>query len=151
MLIVDHAVEPVVSWRPGNRTLRHCDKRLGAEELTAGEQWFEPGTGAPLHFHPEPVEEVICIISGSMCFWHDGDETIAGAGQSIVIPPNVRHGFVALEELHIGGGGLSSAVQTTIFDEEPTVIYDIGDTEGIRVDEHRRIRVVPPADAQQAS
>ncbi|MBM3679584.1 MAG: cupin domain-containing protein [Actinobacteria bacterium] len=140
MIVVDHSVEPVVSWRPGNRTVRHCDKRLGAEELTTGEQWFEKGTGAPVHYHPAPIEEVICIISGSMRFWYDGQEQVLEAGGSVLIAPDVRHGFVALEDLHIGGGALSSAVQTTVFDDEPDTIYDIGDTEGIVVDEHRRIR-----------
>jgi quercetin dioxygenase-like cupin family protein len=141
VLIVAHKDEPIVSWRPGNRTIRHCDKRLGAECLTTGEQWFETGAGAPMHYHPAPIEEVICIISGSMRFWYDGQEAILQAGSSVLIAPDVKHGFVALEPLHIGGGALSSAVQTTVFDEEPDVIYDIGDTEGIAVDEHRRIRV----------
>jgi quercetin dioxygenase-like cupin family protein len=140
MIIVDHRQEPIVSWRPGNTTVRHADKRLGAEELTTGQQWFVKGSGAPMHYHPDGIEEVICIESGSMRFFYDGQEAILGSGSSVVIAPNVKHGFVALEDLAIGGGGLSSNVQTTIFDESPDLIYDIGDTEGIVVDEHRRIR-----------
>lgn len=140
MLIVDHKAQPIVSWRPGNRTLRHCSKTLGASYMTAGEQWFEPGTGAPLHHHPDGVEEVIVVLEGSARFTVDGEEVVVRAGQSIILPPLSHHGFVAIEDLHIGGGGLSSAVQTTVFDNEPELIYDIGDTEGIKLDEHRRLR-----------
>jgi quercetin dioxygenase-like cupin family protein len=141
MLIVPHNEQPVVSWRPGNRTIRHASKALGSQHLTTGEQWFQPGTGAPMHSHPEGIEEVIVVLSGSARFTIDGDELILREGQSVILPPLCHHGFVALEEFHIGGGGLSSAVQTTIFDDEPDRIYDIGDTEGIALDEHRRLRV----------
>ena len=141
MLIINHAVQPLVSWRPGNRTIRHCSKALGAQHMTTGEQWFEPGTGAPIHSHPEGVEEVIVVLEGSAKFFIDGNEFVLRKGQSIILPPLSHHGFVALEDFHIGGGGLSSAVQTTVFDDEPDRIYDIGDTEGIRLDEHRRLRV----------
>ena len=140
MLIIDHKEQPLVSWRPGNQTMRHCSQALGAEHLTTGEQWFEPGTGAPQHSHPEGVEEVIVILEGSATFKVDGEEVVVGAGQSIILPPLSHHGFVANEPFHIGGGGLSSAVQTTVFDEEPDLIYDIGATEGVKLDEHRRLR-----------
>lgn len=107
MLIIDHKEQPLVSWRPGNQTMRHCSQALGAEHLTTGEQWFEPGTGAPQHSHPEGVEEVIVILEGSATFKVDGEEVVVGAGQSIILPPLSHHGFVANEPFHIGGGGLS--------------------------------------------
>jgi quercetin dioxygenase-like cupin family protein len=140
MLVVDHKEQPLVSWRPGNVTMRHCSETLGAEHMTAGEQWFEPGTGAPQHYHPEGIEEVIVVLEGSARFKVDGEELVVRAGQSIILPPLCHHGFVALEKLHIGGGGLSSAVQTTVFDDEPDLIYDIGATQGVKLDEHRRLR-----------
>ncbi len=140
MLIVDHKEQPLVSWRPGNQTMRHCSQALGAEHMTTGEQWFEPRTGAPQHSHPEGVEEVIVVLEGSALFKIDGEEVVVSAGQSIILPPLSHHGFVAREPFHIGGGGLSSAVQTTVFDEEPDLIYDIGSTEGVKLDEHRRLR-----------
>jgi quercetin dioxygenase-like cupin family protein len=141
VLIVDHTRQPVVSWRPGNRTIRHASKALGSTHLTTGEQWFEPGQGAPMHFHPDGVEEVLVVISGKALFWLENDEFVLEAGQSVILPPLSRHGFVALEPLHLGGGGLSSAVQTTMFLDEPDRIYDIGDTEGLKLDAHRRLRV----------
>ena len=140
MLIIDHSKQPLVSWRPGNQTLRHCSKTLGSTELTAGEQWVEPGTGAPQHYHPEGIEEVIVVQEGSARFVVDGEELVVREGQSIILPPLCHHGFVAIDLFHIGGGGLSSAVQTTIFDDEPELVYDIGDTKGIKLDEHRRLR-----------
>ena len=140
MLIVNHKEQPLVSWRPGNETIRHCSETLGAEQMTTGEQWFAPGTGAPQHYHPEGIEEVIVVLEGSARFTVDGEEVVVRAGQSIILPPLCHHGFVALEDLHIGGGGLSSAVQTTIFDDEPDLIYDIGATQGVKLDEHRRLR-----------
>jgi quercetin dioxygenase-like cupin family protein len=141
VLVIDHKSQPVVSWRPGNKTLRHCSKALGSDHLTCGEQWFEAGTGAPLHHHPEGIEEIIVVLEGSARFVVDGQEVTVHAGQSIILPALSHHGFVALTPLHIGGGGLSSAVQTTIFDEEPELIFDIGDTKGSKIDEHRRLRV----------
>ena len=148
MLIVRHDEQEIVSWRPGNRTIRHVSKALGSQHLTAGEQWFEPGTGAPMHSHPEGIEEVIVVLKGSARFTVDGEQLVVREGETIVLPPLSHHGFVALEDFHIGGGGLSSAVQTTIFDDEPDRIYDMGDTEGVRLDAHRRLRVtgeeVPP-------
>ena len=143
MLIIDHKKQPLVSWRPGNRTMKHTSKSLGSEHLTTGEQWFEPGTGAPMHSHPEGIEEVICVFEGKARFWFEGQELILEQGQTIILPPLTHHGFVALEPFHIGGGGLSSAVQTTIFDDEPDRIYDIGATEGVELDAHRRLRVQP--------
>jgi len=140
MLIIDHREQPLVSWRPGNVTIRHCSETLGAEQMTTGEQWFEPGTGAPQHYHPEGIEEVIVVLEGSALFKVDGEELVVREGQSIILPPLCHHGFVAREKLHIGGGGLSSAVQTTVFDDEPDLIYDIGATRGVKLDEHRRLR-----------
>jgi quercetin dioxygenase-like cupin family protein len=142
MLIVKHSEQPLVAWREGNKTLRTSSKALGSAEMTTGEQWFEPGSGAPRHRHPEGVEEVIVVAEGSARFYFEGREFVLRHGQAIIFPPLSHHGFVALEKFHIAGGGLSSNVQTTIFDDEPDTIYDIGDTEGIQVDEHRRIRVV---------
>jgi quercetin dioxygenase-like cupin family protein len=142
VLVVDHKQQPVVSWRAGNRTIRHCSKALGAEHMTAGEQWFEPGTGAPQHHHPEGVEEVIVVLEGSATFTIDGETVVVSAGQSIILPELSHHGFSAIDDFHIGGGGLSSAVQTTTYDEEPDRIYDIGDTRGAKIDEHRRVRTV---------
>lgn len=150
MLIVKHSEQPIVSWRPGNRTLRTSSKALGSDEMTTGEQWFEPGSGAPRHRHPEGVEEVIVVAEGSARFFYEGREFVLQEGQAIILPPLSHHGFVAVEDFHIAGGGLSSNVQTTIFDDEPDTIYDIGDTEGIAVDEHRRIRVAAPETQAQS-
>src|SRR5947208_3506299 len=103
VLIVDHKEQPLVSWRPGNQTIRHASEALGAAELTTGEQWFAPGTGAPQHYHPEGIEEVIVVLEGSATFTVAGEELVVKEGQSIILPPQVQHGFVARDDLHIGG------------------------------------------------
>jgi quercetin dioxygenase-like cupin family protein len=140
MLIIKHKEQPLVSWRPGNKTMKHSSETLGSTQLTTGEQWFETGVGAPMHWHPEGIEEVICVFKGKATFWFDGHELELREGQTIILPPTKKHGFVAQEPFHNGGGGLSSAVQTTIFEGEPDRIYDIGATRGVEVDAHRRLR-----------
>jgi quercetin dioxygenase-like cupin family protein len=140
MLIIDHSKQPLVSWRPGNTTMKHTSETLGSQHLTTGEQWFEPGVGAPRHYHPPGIEEVICVFEGKADFWYEGQDFTIEEGQAIILPAESKHGFVATEPFHIGGGGLSSAVQTTIFLDDPEKIYDIGATQGVELDAHRRLR-----------
>ena len=139
MIIIDE--QPVESWRPGNRTRLWAAKSTGSTRLCVGEQWFEPGAGAPTHSHPKDVEEVISVLSGSMDFWIDGERATLRPGQTVVIPGLTHHGFAAVgdEELHIAGA-FSSAAPPTIFDETPQDVVEIGGVEGTRLDSTRTLR-----------
>jgi quercetin dioxygenase-like cupin family protein len=50
----------------------------------------------PLHFHPN--EQVTWITKGSVKVFSQGKEFLVKAGGVIIIPPNVPHEFLALED-----------------------------------------------------
>jgi quercetin dioxygenase-like cupin family protein len=57
---------------------------------------FDPGTPAPMHHHVE--QQIAIVLAGELTFTV-GEETRAmHAGDCVVIPPNVRHGGVAVPE-----------------------------------------------------
>lgn len=63
----------------------------GSTELCVFEQFCDPGTGAPTHYHG--VEEVLTVLDGQAEVWV-GDELVRlGDGQSVVVAAGLRHGF----------------------------------------------------------
>ena len=63
----------------------------GATALCIFEQWLAPGHGTPTHWHP--VEEVLTVREGEAEMWLDEEKAIVSAGQSMVVPARLRHGF----------------------------------------------------------
>lgn len=57
---------------------------------------FKKGAVVPLHFHPN--EQISWITKGSVSVASQGKKYIVKAGEVIIIPPNVPHKFVALED-----------------------------------------------------
>ena len=57
---------------------------------------FEPGSVLPEHDHPH--QQITWILSGTMEFDLDGEKRILRAGDGAMVPPNVRHGAVVLQE-----------------------------------------------------
>jgi quercetin dioxygenase-like cupin family protein len=51
-----------------------------------------PGRGPSLHRHE--YEEVFAIQQGHVTFTVGDDTRVAGAGDVVVVPPNMPHGFV---------------------------------------------------------
>ena len=67
------------------------DGERGATQLTVSEVLMEPGSHPPLHAHP--TEETILIAEGQLEAYV-GDETHpVSAGQLVLAPPGVKHGF----------------------------------------------------------
>ncbi len=68
-----------------------------------GEQYFEPGTGAPLHWHY--YEEHITILEGTVEVFYDGEVEVLSGGATVVFLPQKIHGFLNVGEtpLHICG------------------------------------------------
>jgi quercetin dioxygenase-like cupin family protein len=64
--------------------------------MTIARILLQKGAGVPAHQHPN--EQVANVLSGSLRFVVDGEELIASAGESVVIPPDVPHAVEALEE-----------------------------------------------------
>ena len=50
------------------------------------------GSGPPRHVH-EKEDETFVILSGTCKIWIDGEETLAGPGQSVFIPRGTSHTF----------------------------------------------------------
>ncbi len=93
-----HAVE---EWRPGVTTRMQVSAEIGSNQLCIFEQWCEPGLGAPMHFHA--VEEVLTVLSGTAEVSVDRHKLTVRDGQSVVVPPGIRHGFVNISDtqLHV--------------------------------------------------
>lgn len=70
----------------------HACPASGAAQLTVLEQRHEPGELTPTHRH-DGCEETITVLEGRGEFWADKERVELEAGETIVIPPNIWHGF----------------------------------------------------------
>ena len=94
MPIVDHNNAPEVPWRPNYRKWAITQEGDGTTSTDASISEVGVGTGAPLHTHED--DELIVVLSGTLSVRY-GDETQeVGADHTIVVPPNVPHGFTAI-------------------------------------------------------
>jgi len=91
MKICDPSESPVEHWRPGVETRMLFSADNGAASLCIFEQWVAPGNGAPTHSHP--VEEVLTVIGGEADMWIGEAHVSVHAGQSLMIPAGLHHGF----------------------------------------------------------
>ena len=57
---------------------------------------FEPNAVIPEHHHPH--QQITWVVSGAMEFDLNGEKQILRAGDGALIPPNVRHSAVILDE-----------------------------------------------------
>lgn len=78
-------------WRPGVQTRMLVSAVNGAAQLCIFEQQVAPGTGAPTHSHP--VEEVLTVREGEAEMWIGKEHVTVMAGQSLLIPAGLLHGF----------------------------------------------------------
>lgn len=99
MQVIVHEQWPAELWRPGVSTRMLVSGLTGAGELCVFEQVCDPGCGAPAHRHT--VEEVLTVCAGQAEVWLGDDRASLTAGQSVVVPPGVGHGFS-----NVGGGPL---------------------------------------------
>jgi mannose-6-phosphate isomerase-like protein (cupin superfamily) len=79
------------TWRPGVQSRMLVSAMNGATQLCIFEQQVAPGTGAPTHSHP--VEEVLTVRGGEADMWIGEAHVTVSAGQSLLIPPHLLHGF----------------------------------------------------------
>ena len=99
--ILDPASLPTEQWREGVLTRMLVSAVTGAAELCIFEQFCDPGCGAPIHTHT--VEEVLAVLQGAAEITLGAARHSLSAGQSVVIPAGLRHGFVNTGEsvLHV--------------------------------------------------
>jgi quercetin dioxygenase-like cupin family protein len=57
---------------------------------------FAPGAVVPDHHHPH--QQITWIVSGAMEFDLDGEKRVLRAGDGVLIPPDVPHSAVILDE-----------------------------------------------------
>ena len=77
---------------PGVERWALVDGEKGAESTSVGDVVVGAGGAVPTHIHP--TEEAMVILEGAMDAVL-GDEIIpVSAGQTVLAPPGVRHGFV---------------------------------------------------------
>ena len=101
MRVVDLAHNPREEWRKGVLTRMRVSAQNGASQLCLFEQWCEVGHGAPTHLHA--VEEVLHVLDGEADVWVGETHTRLTAGQLILVPAGVKHGFsnCGSDTLHI--------------------------------------------------
>jgi mannose-6-phosphate isomerase-like protein (cupin superfamily) len=134
------AGDDLVDWRPGVRTRLHVSAASGAEQLCVMEQWSEPGTGAPLHVHPD-VEEVILVVEGAAEFEVDGVVSRVGAGEALRLPGGSWHTFRNAGDRVLHTVAIFGAAAPPVeYAEEPGVVYAIGGGGGRRRDAHRAVK-----------
>ena len=91
MRIISHDQQPTEEWRAGVLTRMRVSALTDAVQLCIFEQWCEPGTGARTHLHH--VEEVLTIVAGQAEFWVGEERQRVSAGQSVLVPAGLKHGF----------------------------------------------------------
>ncbi len=91
MNVIDHASQPKDEWRAGVLTRMVVSAVTGRRQLCIFEQWCETGLGAPAHLHA--VEEVLTVLEGEAEIFVENERKRATAGQSVVIPAGLKHGF----------------------------------------------------------
>jgi quercetin dioxygenase-like cupin family protein len=65
----------------------------GSTPVRVGVQVSPPGYSTGTHSHP--YMEIVSVIEGEGEAWMDGQEGVVsiGPGTTLVLPPNVKHGF----------------------------------------------------------
>ena len=74
-------------------------KLVTGERMMIAHVYFRQGDDVPRHFHEN--EQITYILSGALHFWlgdRDAQEITVRAGEVIVIPSNLPHRALALED-----------------------------------------------------
>ena len=91
MPILDKSGTDMTEMYTGFKRWSVVDGTRGSTQLSVAEVLMEPGSTPPLHAHP--TEETILIAEGELEAYI-GDETrMVSAGQFVLAPPGVKHGF----------------------------------------------------------
>ena len=71
-------------------------RMIHSGQMTIARLELQKGAAVPEHAH---VNEQVCTVErGALEFSIEGRRQVVRAGESLVIPPNVPHGVVALED-----------------------------------------------------
>ncbi|RDJ22249.1 cupin domain-containing protein [Bosea caraganae] len=116
MHVLDHATQPLETWRDGVMTLMRVSATIQSRQLCIFEQFCDPGLGAPMHLHA--VEEVLEVVAGEAEVTLRDESMIVTANQSVLIPAGARHGFknVGTGILHVRAT-LAAAIFEASYDD----------------------------------
>ncbi len=92
MPILDKNESDVEERFPGVKRWQVVDGGKGAEALSLGHLTFEPESAVPNHTHP--TEEAMLLVEGELDAVLGNEVTTVKAGQTVLAPAGVRHGFV---------------------------------------------------------
>ena len=93
--IIDHNNTDETPWRPNYRKWDITKKGDGTTSSSMSLSSIGTGAGAPLHTHE--ADELIVVLKGTLEVVIDGETYFVGADHTIVVPPNVPHGFTNKE------------------------------------------------------
>ncbi len=89
-----------LSWKSKDvEKLGESLSRQAVMEGTLAQMSIRQGGGAPHHSHMN--EEYTAIVSGALKYVFDDGEVVVKAGEVLVVPPNVPHWVVALEDTQV--------------------------------------------------
>jgi len=92
--ILRRADQQKVELFPGVERYTIADAETGAAQLKIGDLFWAPGSSCDYHIHPEQdSEETQYIIEGEIEAIYEGRRFIVRAGDAILSPPHVPHGF----------------------------------------------------------
>jgi len=90
---------PLFAWENVQKEVLNeklARKVISAEKITMAQIFLAKDGVVPLHHHEN--EQISSVLTGAMRFEMEGQDIILRAGQVLVIPPNVPHRVVALED-----------------------------------------------------
>ena len=74
-------------------------RMISGDRMMIAHVYLDKGCEVPWHHHDN--EQLVYVLEGSMRFWFeddDGPQKVVHDGEVLVIPPNVPHKAVALED-----------------------------------------------------
>ncbi len=92
MTIIDRQQSPPEESFPGIDRWTYVNDPMGADSLTVMELEMSDGSVVPTHTHP--TEEAMVILEGELEAVLGDEIVTVTAGQTILAPSGVRHGFV---------------------------------------------------------
>ena len=78
---------------PGIRRYAMTGASTGSTMLHVGDLTYAPGASVPYHLHPH-AEETQYMVEGELECWFDGKRFTVRAGDAVLSPAGVPHGFV---------------------------------------------------------
>jgi len=95
MPIVSHG-ENEVPWRPNYRKWEITQPDDGTTSSSMSYSVIGVGAGAPMHTHE--ADELIVVLEGTLEVRINDDVYTVGPNHTVVVPPNVPHGFTIVGE-----------------------------------------------------